>query len=148
MIKRVWLPKELKPYQVARTALGVVPENRPKEHLEDPRTYEALYEQKILRAVKKSQEVGEDPVDVVDTYLLARLDPKEDFLAQLKDVDGWMSPMYAMLRYLRKEGRLDDVKAALWGKYPESPYPVSEKEAREEQENLMLSEFLESVTRL
>lgn len=44
------------------------------------------------------------------------------------DVDGWREPLHAMLRYLRKKGSLDEVKEALWGDYPESPYPVSDEE--------------------
>ena len=143
-MERAWLLEELKPHPAARNALGVIVD-RPKSNPESPLGYELLYREKVLRAIQKSLEYGEDLLDVVDALLLARLDPKENLLAQLKEVDGWMSPMYAMLRYLRKEGSLDEVKEALWGNNPESPYPVSEKEALAEQENLTLSELLESV---
>lgn len=70
---------------------------------------------------------------------------KEDLLAQLKDVDGWREPLHAMLRDLRKKGSLDEVKEALWGDYPESPYPVSDEEFLEELKSLDLADFLESV---
>ena len=91
-MKRLWLPEELKPYQVARLALGVIV-YLPKTDPENPLGYELLYDEKILKAIEQSRKWGEDPVDVVVTYLLARLDPKEDLLAQLKEVDGWSGPL-------------------------------------------------------
>jgi len=70
MIRRPWLPEELKPYPVARAALGVVL-SRPRENPEDRLTYEGLHDEKILKAIEQSRKQGHDPVDVVDTYLRA-----------------------------------------------------------------------------
>ena len=69
----------------------------------------------------------------------------EDLVAALEVIPGWSGPRNAMLRYLRKRGSLDQVRDALGRGNLEEPFPVSEKEALEEQENLTLSEFLENV---
>ena len=128
--------------------------SRPREKPEDPRTYEALYDEKILRAIEKSRERGLDPVDQVDTYLLAgskveymvgEKPSPEDTLATLEAIYGWKRPRNSMLLHLMKRGSLDQVKDALGRENLEEPFPVSEKEALAEQENLTLSHFLESV---
>ena len=69
-MERTWLLEELKRYPEARAALGVVVD-RQKSNPEDPDHYRALYLKKVLKAVRKSLEYGEDPVDMVDMYLLA-----------------------------------------------------------------------------
>ena len=120
-MEKIWLPEELKPYQVARLALGVIV-YRPKTDPENPDHYQSLYDEKVLKAIEQSRELGWNPVDDVDTYLLARLDPKEDLLAQLKEVDGWTWPLHKMLMYLKKRGSLDEVKEALGRESLEEEY--------------------------
>jgi hypothetical protein len=150
-MERAWLLEDLKPWPVARKALGLVlslPEENPLKW------YNLLYREKVLKLLQNALKSREDWREVVETYLLAgaKLDhmlpakPKaKDLLDALEAVNGWQSPRLALSLYLQKRGPLQAVKDSL-GLVDEYREPVSDLQFLKELNELSLAEFLELVT--
>ena len=155
-MERAWLLEDLKPWPVARKALGLVL-SLPREN--PLKWYSVLYRGKVLQVLENALKNREDWLEEVDTYLLAksRLEimlpakPKaQDILDALEVVPGWQGPRLAMSLYLKKRGSLQAVKEAvgLADFEEESRDPVSDQEFLRELKGLSLGEFLELVTKL
>ena len=152
-MERAWLLEDLKPWPVARKALGLVL-SQPREN--PLKWYDSLYRKKFLQILENALKNREDWLEELDTYLLAksRLEimlpgkPKaQDILDALSVVPGWQSPYLALNNYLQKRGDLQAVKSVL-GLEEEYKDPVSDQEFLKELKELSLGEFLELVTKL
>ena len=146
-MERTWLPEELKPYEAARKALGVLL-NRPKNNPEDPQVYRLLYREKVKELVRKSPDWRESVEACLGPRALAYLpenaDPQE-VLDVLENVNGWMGPSLSLSLYLQKRGSLDRVKESL-NLRNEDKQPVPNAVFLKELKDLDLAEFLELVT--
>ena len=106
-MERAWLLEDLKPWPVARKALGLVL-SLPREN--PLKWYSLLYRGKVLQVLENALKNREDWLEEVDTYLLAksRLEimlpakPKaQDILDALEVVPGWQGPRLAMSLYFQ-----------------------------------------------
>lgn len=152
-MERAWLLEDLKPWPVARKALGLVL-SLPRENPLDPVAFRVLYREKVLKLLEKALVDREPYLEEADTFLNARtrleymLPAKPetaDILDALEAVHGWQNPRLALSLCLQKRGPLQAVKDAL-GLEEEYKDPVSEEEFLEELKGLSFGEFLEVVT--
>jgi hypothetical protein len=150
-MERAWLLEDLKPWPVARKALGLVL-SQPRES--PLKWYDNLYRRKVLGLLENALKNREDWLEEVETYLLAgaRLEamlpakPKaQDILDALEAVNGWQSPRLALSLCLQKRGPLQAVKESL-GLLEEHRSPVSDQEFLKELKELTFAEYLELVT--
>jgi hypothetical protein len=146
-----WLPEELKGYEVARKALGVVLRGPGAKPVED---YKYLYRDKVRNLLDKALENGEPVIEEIETYLgpqavywLPKKPEANELLHHMEASDevNWRGPYLALSLYLQKRGSLQEVRDAL-GLEEREQSPVSEAEFLEELKSLSLGEFLELVT--
>ena len=152
-MERTWLLEELKPWETARKALGLILD-RPLENPLEPGAYRWFYRKKVLQILERALKHREPYLEDVDTYLyrkssleimLPSKPEAQDILDSLMAFGEWQGPYLALNAYLQNRGSLQRVKESL-GLEDEYRSPVSDKEFLKDLKELSFGEFLELVT--